>query len=88
MLINPESGAVEQQTPWTRMVTHCLLIDAATFAFLVHLPWIDKHLELIGKLFLIFVGIEMEQQHPSGAQEMIYKKRPRDCFEGGPAFVD
>lgn len=55
-MINPESGAVEQQTPWTRMVTHCLLIDAATFAFLVHLPWIDKRFELIGKLFFNIRG--------------------------------
>lgn len=38
------------------MVTHCLLIDAATFAFLVHLPWIDKRFELIGKLFFNIRG--------------------------------
>lgn len=58
-------------------------------AFLVHLPRINKRFELIGKLFLIFVGIEMEP-HPSlVAGTMIYKKRPRDCFaEGGLGFVD
>lgn len=70
------------------MVTHCLLIDVATSRFWF-IWWIDKRFELIGKLFLIFVGMEMEQ-HPSLiAGTMIYKKRPRDCFaEGGLGFVD